>query len=1675
MILTSAMPAFATNVSLTDVEGHWAKETIQTAVESGLITGYADGTFKPNNTISRAEFFTLVNRGYKFTKTVANQYADVPETAWYAKEIEKATAAGYINVEAGGMVEPTRAITREEAAKIIATVEGLYAASLEQKFSDGQTAYAGNQNAIIAVNEAKIMNGYPTGEFKPKGNITRAEAIVTLSKSMAYEAQENFVYNEAKTYGNEASQTVVDGNVIVTKSGANLKNLVINGNLTIGSQVAEGNVVLQDVEVKGATIVNGGGINSIYFNDVKLNTVYVDKALRAVRLVATGDTTIQDVVARTKVELQEKNLLGKAAGFNNVLVEENVVGGTNTGVTLHAGLLSSVDIKGEGINLVLGNSARVSNLNIEGAKAKVLGNGLVMSATVKAELASFAKKPVKMEVATGVAAPSIKTTASTSSSGGSSSGGGGGSSSGGSSSGGTTTPTYINTPSALANAIQNGANATVTLQGNITGDVVANRTAGGNLTINFNGYSVNGDLDITADKASAITLNGTDAAKISGDIILDAKNASVTNNVAVDGKAVVENVAYHSYKANKAHGKGIDVKGRAKIVVAPLTKIIVNIKSDYPVVLAGDVEELNVEAPGASAIVEGRINKVNVRKGAKAAEIQVADNAEVKNLKADEPVIVLAENIEKLNINIDSTGSATVTKEVAHLVHFDENGGDLAAQPDFVYVKAGTVLGFLPSTPVKAGFVFNGWNTDAQGGGTVVTEATIVSAGVTYYAQWEAVPVNTYVVTFESNGGTFVAPISGIEANGKITLPSDPDKSEYSFEGWYTDDVTFTIPFTEGYTVSKDMTVYAKWVKPICNVYFESNDGSSVDNQTVAPGGTITVPAEPTREGYTFAGWYADYDLTQAFIATTKLTSDITLYAKWTPVSDKTFTVTFMNGTETVGTQTVPENAKVVEPSEPSKAGYTFVGWYTDAALTSDFVWKTTITKDMTLYAKWEVVLNEYTVVFMDGQTKLAEQKVVENGTADLSIAPNKTGLEFLGWYTDADFKTGFDKTSKVTSDITLYARYAVAEYQVFFEVDGGSFVPSLFVIHGEKAMEPTVAPTKESYEFMGWYTERECINAFDWNTPIMKDTELFAKWEVKYTVTFSDGTENIGTKQVINNTVVSDLVAPIIANREFVAFYDDNQFTNALDGATKIDGNRTIYVKYDTVCIITFDTGNGPAIDPIKIINGVEPTDMKLPDYPGYKFAGVYEEPEFINLIDKNNKPTYDHDMTWYIKWVKVYTVTFMDDAVTLEVNTVTKGEKVEVITAPIKDGYHFTAWYTDAALTVLFDKNEPVTSDVILYAKYEPNTTPVTEFTVTFDAGAGVTAPASVKVTSGASVQTLPTVSKDGFSFDGWFKADGTEFTIMTQVTADTTVVAKWTPNVVEYVVKFIYSGAEMFTQKVEKDAIIPNIDALAPIKLGHTFIGWYTDAALTSVYANAGVTGDMDLYAKYEPDTTPVTEFTVTFDPGAGVTAPASVTVTSGASVQTLPTVSKDGFTFDGWFKADGTEFTTATQVTADLTVVAKWTETVVPVTEFNVTFMNGTTTAATIVTTSGGTVTVPADPTQGPGPSYVFKGWFKTDAYLEAFTGTTAVLEDTTVYAGWTSPGATCTVTFDYGTTSGSATRTTTSGGTVTLPAPAVDGSKVFSGWFVENGLIDVELDGNSIIYTDITVTPRWDLE
>ena len=169
------------NVVFSDIENHWAKAEIEDFASNGYVGGYDDNTFRPNNDITRAEFVTIVNKYFGFTKAEGENFTDVNEDAWYYKDVCIGVREGYINGYQDGTFRPNEPITREEAASIVRTITGLVENG-SSKFTDDNEIGSWAKKSVYALADNKIMSGYEDNTFRPKNKITRAEAVATLSR-----------------------------------------------------------------------------------------------------------------------------------------------------------------------------------------------------------------------------------------------------------------------------------------------------------------------------------------------------------------------------------------------------------------------------------------------------------------------------------------------------------------------------------------------------------------------------------------------------------------------------------------------------------------------------------------------------------------------------------------------------------------------------------------------------------------------------------------------------------------------------------------------------------------------------------------------------------------------------------------------------------------------------------------------------------------------------------------------------------------------------------------------------------------------------------------------------------------------------------------------------------------------------------------------------------------------------------------------------------------------------------------------------------------------------------------------------------------------------------------------------------------------------------------------------
>lgn len=234
-----------------DITGHWAQSYIEDLVGQGVIAGYPDGTFRPNQMVSRLEFMLMINRAFKISETnqVVNFYDVVNDRDWFSHEIAKAVVAGYMAGYPDHTIRPHAPINRQEATFIVARVTEIdTAVDAPLTFADAADIPIWSREAIAAMAQLGYISGYPDGAFRPLNSITRAEAAVIITRSQGDSIK---VYNQAGTYGPESGTMIIDRDVIVTVPGVILQNMVIDGNLTIAATVGKGNLIMRNVTVKG--------------------------------------------------------------------------------------------------------------------------------------------------------------------------------------------------------------------------------------------------------------------------------------------------------------------------------------------------------------------------------------------------------------------------------------------------------------------------------------------------------------------------------------------------------------------------------------------------------------------------------------------------------------------------------------------------------------------------------------------------------------------------------------------------------------------------------------------------------------------------------------------------------------------------------------------------------------------------------------------------------------------------------------------------------------------------------------------------------------------------------------------------------------------------------------------------------------------------------------------------------------------------------------------------------------------------------------------------------------------------------------------------------------------------------------------------------------------------------
>lgn len=862
---------------------------------------------------------------------------------------------------------------------------------------------------------------------------------------------------------------------------------------------------------------------------------------------------------------------------------------------------------------------------------------------------------------------------------------------------------------------------------------------------------------------------------------------------------------------------------------------------------------------------------------------------------------------------------------------------------------------------------------------------------------------------------------------------------------------------------------------------------------------TLTAKAAPT--GYDFVGWYEGSNLVSTSLSfSVTLTANRTLVAKY---KIKSYTVNATSedtnkGTVSPAGQTVEHGANAIVVATP-KPAYNFAGWYNGTTkVSSNASYTFAVTANISLTAKFTIKTFTTTTANSTGGTASVNKSSVEYGGSAIWTATPSTGYNFSKWSNGSTINPM--TVSKITANTHITPVFVLKSYTVTWNPNGGTVDPtSTTKTHGSTLgtlPTPTrAADAQYTYTFKGWFTAATGGIQVSASTTVTGNVTYYAQWTANirsYTATFNGNGGGTPSPSTITKTYGSELGTLPTCSRTgytFLGWYTASSGGTKISSTTKITGTVTYYAQWSiNSYTLTYNVNGGNAVSPAsKSVQygsayGTLPTPTKSSDAEyTYAFAGWYTSASGGTQVTANTTMGAGNT-TIYAHWTatrRSYTINYQTTYGSLNrtSQSVAYGSKGScTLTMPSNDAqytYTFQGWYTAAngggtkvgsELTL----ETPAIKGTVTYYAYVTRST--RSYTHTFNAnGGGTVSPATITKAYNTALGTLPTVSRTGYTFIGWFDTSaasgGTQATTTTKVTGTKTWYARWSIN--SYTFTFDKNGGNTpSTTTITKEyntavGTLPTCTRNADNTYTYAFAGWFDTSASsggTQLTTATKVTSNKTWYARW---TSTYKNYTVTWDGNGGTPSKSSSSFHYNDALGTLPTATRTGYTFKGWStsKTGTVNISTTTKVTTNVTYYAVWT-----INSYTWTFdANGGTGDTTKTLNYNATLsTLPtASRASTAANNYTFAGWFDTDASTGGtqLTTSTKCTGNKTWYARWTASTRQYKLTVTAGTGG-----TVSGGGTYNYNASATLKATANSGYhFVKWS------DGNTSATRTVTVT------
>ena len=883
--------------------------------------------------------------------------------------------------------------------------------------------------------------------------------------------------------------------------------------------------------------------------------------------------------------------------------------------------------------------------------------------------------------------------------------------------------------------------------------------------------------------------------------------------VSKNGQECDLEVSYHSYDASIAtyvDGKIVALKSgevRIKVTLKSNSKVyataLVTVVNDDSLIVDFNYEKTMIKGTTQLLTYELLVEK-NRKLTFTSSNENVATIDELGNIKA---ITVGTTTIETVVSSLYDEGVSKTyklvieVKDLTFAINYVLDGGTNSENNPNEYVPE--KLPSLLENPNKSGYKFVGWYDNENFTGESITEISAGTMGdVTLYAKWNALD---YRISYELNGGTNAENPDGYDVSDLPVSLHAPSRTGYIFKGWYMgENRVLAIPVgTTG-----NVVVSAKWEPITYTIDFNTNGGlptlSSIDYTIESDSFTLQ---EITKVGYTFDGWYNGE--TKVTEITTGTYGNMTLVAKWTA---DLYTISYdladgINNPENPTSYTIESG--LITLKDPTRVGYTFVGWYNGEQLVTTIDSNTL--ENISLTAKWTV--NSYKLTFdVDGNLTEKTFKYGESVTAIEN--PTKVGHTFTGWSKEIP-------ATMPAEDLTVKATWTVNSYKLTFDVDGNLTEKTFKYGESVTAIEN---PTKVGHTFTGWSKE----------LPVKmpaNDLYVSATWRVNsYTITFDvDG--NLTEKIFKYGETVVAIENPTKVGHTFTGWSEELPVKMPANDIT-VEATWTVN-SYK----LTFDVDGNLTEKTFKY--GESVTAIENPTKVGYTFAGWSPVlPETMPAEDLTVKATWtvnSYDITYDFAGGEFKNVDYLNTplhkfAIT-DYLTYQSGTGAEIALMKTTPGIYWV-------YILLKNTNNDGLYEIVQIANGNANVTAEYDYVIAWHDG--------LTDTSAKSILQKMLASSSSY-IGGYVKLSN----VPSNKTADCNITAE------------VYKASDIVINDPLKTSytIEDSVELPTPSKTGYVFDGWYVNGTKLENIA-LGSTGNLVLKAQWK-----VMVYNISLNPDGG----------------------------------------------------------------------------------------------------------------------------------------------------------------------------------------------------------------